>query len=63
MGRNGLDSMVLLVDTQWRGSFGKRCIEFGEEFMGNRIPELDVSSRAGMLLAGFSAGRPTSPTC
>jgi uncharacterized membrane protein len=29
--------------------------------MGNSIPELDVSSRAGMLLAGFSAGRSNQP--
>ncbi len=29
--------------------------------MGNGIPELDVSARAGMLLAGFSAGRSNQP--
>ena len=29
--------------------------------MGRAIPELDVSARAGMLLAGFSAGRSNQP--
>jgi uncharacterized membrane protein len=29
--------------------------------MGGRIPELDVSARAGMLMAGFSAGRSNQP--
>lgn len=32
-----------------------------ERIMGNRIPELDVSARAGMLLAGFSSGRSNQP--